>query len=95
MSQQHLILNRTGDKMPIVGFGTWKVENDKAHDVVYNAIKVGYVSSLSFQTHACDGRALMNDSSAGSYSALSMMLVIMATSKLLARVLHEPLKKAL
>lgn len=65
MSQQHLILNRTGDKMPIVGFGTWKVENDQAHDVVYNAIKVGYVSS-----YARDGRALMNDSSAASYSAL-------------------------
>ncbi|KAF2015380.1 Aldo/keto reductase [Aaosphaeria arxii CBS 175.79] len=31
-----------GNKMPQVGFGLWKVENDKAADIVYNAIKTGY-----------------------------------------------------
>lgn len=31
-----------GTKMPQVGFGLWKVENDKAADIVYNAIKTGY-----------------------------------------------------
>ncbi|ORX59032.1 4-dihydromethyltrisporate dehydrogenase [Hesseltinella vesiculosa] len=37
----HIELNRTGDKMPIVGFGCWKVEKDCA-DTIYNAIKAGY-----------------------------------------------------
>ncbi|KAI1348602.1 NADP-dependent oxidoreductase domain-containing protein [Xylaria sp. FL0043] len=32
----------SGHEMPQVGFGLWKVENDKAADIVYNAIKVGY-----------------------------------------------------
>jgi hypothetical protein len=32
----------SGYDMPQVGFGLWKVENDVAADVVYNAIKAGY-----------------------------------------------------
>ncbi|EXJ95890.1 hypothetical protein A1O1_01015 [Capronia coronata CBS 617.96] len=32
----------SGHKMPLVGFGLWKVPADKAADIVYNAIKVGY-----------------------------------------------------
>jgi hypothetical protein len=32
----------SGYKMPQVGFGLWKVANDVASDVVYNAIKAGY-----------------------------------------------------
>ncbi|KIV80313.1 hypothetical protein PV11_07824 [Exophiala sideris] len=32
----------SGHKMPLVGFGLWKVPADKASDIVYNAIKVGY-----------------------------------------------------
>ncbi|KAI1297103.1 NADP-dependent oxidoreductase domain-containing protein [Xylaria venustula] len=32
----------SGYEMPQVGFGLWKVENEKAADIVYNAIKVGY-----------------------------------------------------
>jgi len=31
-----------GNKMPQVGFGLWKVENDKCADLVYTAIKNGY-----------------------------------------------------
>ncbi|KAF1961820.1 Aldo/keto reductase [Byssothecium circinans] len=31
-----------GNKMPQVGFGLWKVENEKCADQVYNAIKTGY-----------------------------------------------------
>ncbi|GAB7354520.1 hypothetical protein MBLNU459_g4986t1 [Dothideomycetes sp. NU459] len=31
-----------GNKMPIVGFGLWKVNNDTCADTVYNAIKSGY-----------------------------------------------------
>ena len=38
----HVTLNRTGDKMPIVGFGTWKVPNDSAPATVEHAIKCGY-----------------------------------------------------
>jgi D-xylose reductase len=32
----------SGYEMPQVGFGLWKVPNDVAADVVYNAIKAGY-----------------------------------------------------
>lgn len=32
----------SGHEMPQVGFGLWKVGNDVASDVVYNAIKAGY-----------------------------------------------------
>jgi hypothetical protein len=31
-----------GNKMPQVGFGLWKVNNDTCADTVYNAIKTGY-----------------------------------------------------
>lgn len=31
-----------GNKMPQVGFGLWKVDNDTCADTVYNAIKAGY-----------------------------------------------------
>lgn len=70
MSQQHVVLNRTGDKMPLVGFGTWKVQSDQAEDVIYDAIKVGYVSSLSTHLHTRDERVLIKGSCAASYSAL-------------------------
>jgi len=33
---------RSGDKMPAVGMGFWKVPNDACADTVYNAIKIGY-----------------------------------------------------
>lgn len=32
----------TGQDMPQVGFGLWKVDNAICADTVYNAIKVGY-----------------------------------------------------
>lgn len=35
-----MVLN-SGDEMPIVGFGTWKLDNNVAEDLVYNAIKYG------------------------------------------------------
>ncbi|KAI9323542.1 xylose reductase [Dichotomocladium elegans] len=41
MSAQHFVLNRTGDKMPIVGFGCWKVDAKDAEETVYGAIKAG------------------------------------------------------
>jgi len=31
-----------GRKMPQVGFGLWKVPNESASDIVYNAVKTGY-----------------------------------------------------
>jgi hypothetical protein len=37
-----LITLNNGQKMPQVGFGLWKVENEKCADIVYNAIKAGY-----------------------------------------------------
>ncbi|KAI9065936.1 Aldo/keto reductase [Trametes sanguinea] len=35
-------LKRTGAKMPLVGFGLWKVTKETCADTVYNAIKEGY-----------------------------------------------------
>ncbi|KAH7886100.1 NADP-dependent oxidoreductase domain-containing protein [Phlebopus sp. FC_14] len=36
------VLKRTGQKMPLVGFGLWKVNKATCADTVYNAIKAGY-----------------------------------------------------
>lgn len=33
---------RNGDKMPVVGFGTWKLNKDTTANSVYEAIKAGY-----------------------------------------------------
>ncbi|KAI8374899.1 xylose reductase [Blakeslea trispora] len=38
----HTKLNRTGDQMPLIGFGTARIKADETEEVVYNAIKVGY-----------------------------------------------------
>ncbi|KAF7307049.1 Aldo-ket-red domain-containing protein [Mycena indigotica] len=37
-----VVLQRTGQKMPLVGFGLWKVTKASCADTVYNAIKAGY-----------------------------------------------------
>ncbi|KAF8445611.1 NADP-dependent oxidoreductase domain-containing protein [Boletus edulis BED1] len=37
-----LVLKRTGQKMPLIGFGLWKVTKSTCADTVYNAIKAGY-----------------------------------------------------
>ncbi|KAJ7110059.1 Aldo keto reductase [Mycena epipterygia] len=37
-----IALARTGHKMPLVGFGLWKVTKSSCADTVYNAIKAGY-----------------------------------------------------
>jgi len=37
-----IILKRTGQKMPLIGFGLWKVTKSTCADTVYNAIKAGY-----------------------------------------------------
>ncbi|KIJ22069.1 hypothetical protein PAXINDRAFT_165368 [Paxillus involutus ATCC 200175] len=37
-----VVLKRTGQKMPLVGFGLWKVTRSTCADTVYNAIKAGY-----------------------------------------------------
>ncbi|ORY98723.1 4-dihydromethyltrisporate dehydrogenase [Syncephalastrum racemosum] len=42
MTTDYVTLDRTGDKMPMVGFGTWKVTDADAEDTIYNAIKAGY-----------------------------------------------------
>lgn len=33
---------RTGDEMPLVGFGTWKVPRDSCPEIVYQTLKAGY-----------------------------------------------------
>lgn len=35
-------LNPSGQEMPLVGFGAWKVPTDTCADTIYNAIKTGY-----------------------------------------------------
>ncbi|KAI8374109.1 xylose reductase [Radiomyces spectabilis] len=43
MAQKNFVeLTRTNDKMPLVGFGCWKVDQKDAEETIYNAIKVGY-----------------------------------------------------
>jgi len=37
-----ITLKRTGQKMPVVGFGLWKVTRSSCADTVYNALKAGY-----------------------------------------------------
>ncbi|KAH9942966.1 NADP-dependent oxidoreductase domain-containing protein [Amylocystis lapponica] len=37
-----IALKRTGQKMPLIGFGLWKVTRSSCADTVYNAIKEGY-----------------------------------------------------
>ncbi|KAG7099629.1 hypothetical protein E1B28_001457 [Marasmius oreades] len=37
-----VVLTRTGIKMPLVGFGLWKVDKPTCADTVYAAIKAGY-----------------------------------------------------
>ncbi|KAK7465411.1 hypothetical protein VKT23_005389 [Stygiomarasmius scandens] len=37
-----IVLKRTGQKMPAVGFGLWKVTKSTCADTVYKAIKAGY-----------------------------------------------------
>ncbi|KAL0563786.1 hypothetical protein V5O48_018277 [Marasmius crinis-equi] len=37
-----VVLTRTGQKMPLVGFGLWKVTKSSCADTVYAAIKAGY-----------------------------------------------------
>ncbi len=40
--EQHTFTLFSGDKMPMIGFGCWKIPNDEAPTAVYNAIKAGY-----------------------------------------------------
>ncbi|KAI8393483.1 4-dihydromethyltrisporate dehydrogenase [Radiomyces spectabilis] len=41
-NQDYVQLNRTGDKMPLVGFGCWKVSKDDVENTIYAAVKAGY-----------------------------------------------------
>jgi D-xylose reductase len=38
----HTLTLNNGKKMPLVGHGLWKIQNEKTADHVYNAIKAGY-----------------------------------------------------
>jgi D-xylose reductase len=42
VSTPTITLKPTGQQMPQVGFGLWKVNNDTCAETVYNAIKTGY-----------------------------------------------------
>ncbi|KAI8387990.1 xylose reductase [Radiomyces spectabilis] len=42
MTIEYLTLQPSGDKMPLVGFGCWKVDPKDAPETIYNAIKTGY-----------------------------------------------------
>ena len=41
MQDTHLTL-QSGDKMPLVGFGCWKVPKEQMADTIHSAIKSGY-----------------------------------------------------
>ncbi|KAI9487352.1 MAG: 4-dihydromethyltrisporate dehydrogenase [Benjaminiella poitrasii] len=40
--QKHLLLNRTCNKIPLIGFGTARISPEDTEQVIYNAIKAGY-----------------------------------------------------
>jgi D-xylose reductase len=40
--QTHVVLSGSGDKMPLMGLGIWKIPNDICAETVYQAIKMGY-----------------------------------------------------
>ncbi|KAF7728254.1 NAD(P)H-dependent D-xylose reductase (XR) [Apophysomyces ossiformis] len=42
MTIEYLPLQPSGDKMPLIGYGTWKLDPKDAPETIYNAIKVGY-----------------------------------------------------
>lgn len=42
MEKALLKLNRTGDQMPLMGFGTWKIPKDSCPENIFNALKAGY-----------------------------------------------------
>lgn len=42
MTAEYITLQPSGDKMPFIGFGCWKVDPKDAPETIYNAIKVGY-----------------------------------------------------
>lgn len=37
----HLVLN-SGDEMPMMGLGTWKIPKETCTEIVYNSLKSGY-----------------------------------------------------
>ncbi|KAI9262327.1 NADP-dependent oxidoreductase domain-containing protein [Phascolomyces articulosus] len=41
-TKDYLVLHRTGDKMPLVGYGTWKITDEEAEGTIFQAIKAGY-----------------------------------------------------
>lgn len=42
MTTDYVTLDRTGDKMPLRGFGCWKIDKKDAEKTIYQAIKIGY-----------------------------------------------------
>ncbi|KAG2214045.1 hypothetical protein INT46_004960 [Mucor plumbeus] len=42
MTTDYVTLDRTGDKMPLRGFGCWKIDKKDAENTIYQAIKIGY-----------------------------------------------------
>lgn len=42
VAQEYVTLERTGDKMPLVGFGCWKIDPSDCEETIYTAIKLGY-----------------------------------------------------
>ncbi|RUS27058.1 NADP-dependent oxidoreductase domain-containing protein, partial [Jimgerdemannia flammicorona] len=63
-----LTLSRTGDKMPIVGFGCWKVSKDVTEHTVECAIREGYRlfdSACDYGNEVEVGRGIANAIKAG------------------------------
>jgi D-xylose reductase len=61
MSQNTVVLNRTNDKMPLVGFGTARIKAEDTEEVIYKAIKTGYRlidGALAYENEAEVGKAV-------------------------------------
>lgn len=59
--KNYVELNRTKQKMPLVGLGTARIDRKETEEVVYNAIKTGYRlidAALLYQNEAEVGKAI-------------------------------------
>ncbi|CAO3702919.1 unnamed protein product [Rhizopus stolonifer] len=66
--RDYITLNRTGQKMPLVGFGTARIPAKETEQVIYNAIKSGYRlidAALFYKNEAQVGQGIQKAISEG------------------------------
>ncbi|KAI9494786.1 xylose reductase [Zychaea mexicana] len=61
MTVEYISLQPSGDKMPLIGFGCWKIDPNDGAETIYNAIKVGYRlidSASNYKNEKAIGRGI-------------------------------------